>query len=97
MHKLFHPQLSKQVIIGTKSKSRRSLFESINLNFQYQTANIDEKNVPNLKNDKYDALKIAIAKADYLSNRNKGKIIVTFDTRYSSAYVAGASRCFPRC
>lgn len=97
MHKLFHPQLSKQVIIGTKSKSRRSLFESINLNFQYQTANIDEKNVPNLKNDKYDALKIAIAKADYLSKRNKGKIIVTFDTTIlfnkKTVYKCSTPRC----
>ena len=69
MHKLFHPQLSKQVIIGTESKSRRSLFESINLNFQYQTANIDEKNIPNLKNDKYDALKIAIKSSLFIKTQ----------------------------
>jgi septum formation protein len=80
MNKLFHPQLSKQVIIGTKSKSRRALFKNINLKFKYRAANIDEKNVQNLKNDKYDALKIATAKANYLSSRNKGKIIITFDT-----------------
>ena len=80
MNNLFNPQLTKQVIIGTKSQSRRKLFKMMNLQFQYRSANINEKAVSNLKNDKYDALKIARAKATHLSKKNKNKIIVTFDT-----------------
>ena len=52
----------------------------MNLKFQYRSANINEKAVKNLKNDKYDALKIAKAKATHLSKKNKNKIIITFDT-----------------
>ena len=80
MNNSLNPQLTKQVIIGTKSQSRRKLFKMMNLNFQYRFANIDEKAVINLKNDKYDALKIAKAKATHLSKRNKNKIVITFDT-----------------
>ena len=80
MNNLFSPQLTKQVIIGTKSKSRRNLFKNLKLKFNYRSANIDERKVSNLKNDKNDALKIAIAKAKYLSSKYKDKIIVTFDT-----------------
>jgi len=80
MNNLFNPQLTKQVIIGTKSKSRRKLFKMMNLKFHYRSANINEKAVKNLKNNKYDALKIAIAKGTHLSIKNKNKIIITFDT-----------------
>ena len=80
MNKLFNPQLTKQVIIGTKSQSRRKLFKMMNFNFQYRSANINEKAVKNLQNNKYDALKIAKAKATHLSKKNKNKIIITFDT-----------------
>ncbi len=80
MNNLFNPQLTKQVIIGTKSQSRRKLFKMMNLKFQYRSANINEKTVKNLKNDKYDALKIAKAKATHLSKKNKNKIVITFDT-----------------
>ena len=80
MNNLFDPQLTKQVIIGTSSQSRRKLFKMMNLQFQYRSANINEKAVRNLKNNKYDALKIAKAKASHLSKKNKNKIIITFDT-----------------
>ncbi len=80
MNNLFNPQLIKQVIIGTKSQSRRKIFKSMNFRFQYRSPNINEKKVKNLNNDKYDALKIAKAKAEYLSNKYSNKIIVTFDT-----------------
>jgi septum formation protein len=80
MNNFINPQLTKQVIIGTKSQSRRKLFKMMNLKFQYRSANINEKAVKNLKNDKYDALKIARAKASHLSKKNKNKIIITFDT-----------------
>jgi septum formation protein len=80
MNNFINPQLTKQVIIGTKSQSRRKLFKMMNLKFQYRSANINEKAVKNLKNDKYDALKIAKAKATHLSKKNKNKIIITFDT-----------------
>ena len=80
MDNLFNSHLFKQVIIGTKSQSRRSLFQKLNLRFQYQNANIDEKKVRNLRNNKFDAIKIATVKAKYLSVKNKNKIIVTFDT-----------------
>ena len=80
MNNLFNPQLTKRVIIGTKSQSRRKLLKMMNLKFKYQPANINEKDVKNLKNDKYDALKIAKAKATHLSKKNKNKIIITFDT-----------------
>ena len=80
MNNLFNPQLTKQVIIGTKSQSRRKLFKQMNLKFQYRSANINEKAVKDLKNNKYDALKIAKAKATHLSKKNKNKIIITFDT-----------------
>ena len=80
MNNLFTPQLTKKVIIGTKSKSRRSLFKNLNLKFNYRSANIDEKQVSNLKNNQNDALKIATAKAKHLSSKYKNKMIVTFDT-----------------
>tara|TARA_Y100000996_G_scaffold357411_1_gene298639 strand:- start:185 stop:778 length:594 start_codon:yes stop_codon:yes gene_type:complete len=80
MDNLLNPQVSKQVIIGTKSKSRRDLFRKLNLKFNYRSANIDERNVLKLKNNKFDALKIATAKAIHLSSKYKNKIIVTFDT-----------------
>ena len=80
MNKSLNPQLTKQVIIGTKSQSRRKIFKLINLKFQYRSPNINEKKVKDLNNDKYDALKIAKAKAEYLSKKYSNKIIVTFDT-----------------
>ena len=80
MNNLFNPQLIKQVIIGTKSQSRRKIFKLMNLRFQYRSPNINEKKVKDLNNDKYDALKIAKAKAEHLSKKYRNKIIVTFDT-----------------
>ena len=80
MDNFINPQLNKQVIIGTKSKSRKEVLKKINMKFQYRSPNIDEKAVKNLKNDKYDALKIAKAKATHLSKKYKDNIIVTFDT-----------------
>lgn len=80
MNNLHNPQLTKQVIIGTKSKSRRDLFKSLKLDFKYKSPNIDEKKVANLNNDKFDAIKIATAKAQCLSTIHKNKVIVTFDT-----------------
>ncbi len=80
MDNFINPQLNKQVIIGTKSKSRKEVLKNLNMKFQYRSPNIDEKAVKNLKNDKYDALKIAKAKATHLSKKYKDNIIVTFDT-----------------
>ena len=80
MNNLYSPQLTKQVIIGTKSNSRKNIFKSLGLDFKYKSPNIDERNVANLNNDKFDAIKIATAKAHSLSAINKNKIIVTFDT-----------------
>ena len=80
MNNLYNPQLTKRVIIGTKSKSRRVLFKSLGLDFKYISPNIDEKNVADLNNDKFDAIKIAAAKARNLSAINRNKLIVTFDT-----------------
>ncbi len=80
MNKSLNPQLTKQVIIGTKSQSRRKIFKLMNFKFQYRSPNINEKKVKDLNNDKYDALKIAKAKAEYLSKKYSSKIIVTFDT-----------------
>ena len=80
MNNSFNPQLINQVIIGTKSQSRRKIFKLMNFRFQYRSPNINEKKVKDLNNDKYDALKIAKAKAEYLSKKYSNKIIVTFDT-----------------
>ena len=80
MRELINPQLTKQVIIGTKSKSRRKIFKMMNLKFQYRSPNINEKKVKNLNNDKYDALKIARTKAEHLSKKYRNRVIVTFDT-----------------
>ena len=60
MNNFINPQLTKQVIIGTKSQSRRKLFKMMNLKFQYSSANINEKAVKDLRNDKYDALKLSL-------------------------------------
>ena len=79
MNNFINPQLTKQVIIGTKSQSRRKLFKMMNLKFQYRSANINEKAVKNLNNDKYDAVKIAKEKAVHLSKKNRNKIIITFE------------------
>ena len=80
MNNFINPQITKQIIIGTKSQSRRKLIHDLNLSFKFQSANIDERKVKNINNKKYDALKIAEAKANHLSSRYKNKIIITFDT-----------------
>jgi len=80
MNNFINPQITKQIIIGTKSHSRRKLFHSLGLPFKFRSANINEQKVKNIKNNKYDALKIAEAKANYLSSKYKNKIIVSFDT-----------------
>jgi len=80
MNKYINPQVISQTIIGTKSTSRKKIFKDLNLNFKYRSANIDEKKVDDLNNKKTDALKIAKAKASYLSSKYKNKLIVTFDT-----------------
>ena len=80
MNNFINPQITKQIIIGTKSQSRRKLFHSLNLPFKFRSANIDERKVKNINNNKYDALKIAEAKANHLSSKYKNKIIVAFDT-----------------
>ena len=80
MNNFINPHITKQIIIGTKSRSRRKLFHSLNLSFKFRSANIDERKVKNINNNKYDALKIAEAKAKHLSMKYKNKIIVAFDT-----------------
>ena len=97
MNKSLNPQLTKQVIIGTKSQSRRKIFKLMNFRFQYRSPNINERMVKNLNNDKYDALKIAKAKAEYLSKRYSNKIIVTFDTtilfKRKTIYKCSTAKC----
>ena len=97
MNNSFNPQLTKQVIIGTKSQSRKKIFKSMNIKFQYRSANINERKVKNLNNDKYDALKIAKAKADVLSSKYRNKVIITFDTaimyRKKTIYKCGTIEC----
>jgi septum formation protein len=80
MNNFINPHITKQIIIGTKSSSRRKLFHDLGLSLKFRSANIDEKKVKNINNNKYDALKIAEAKAHYLSTKHKNKIIITFDT-----------------
>ena len=80
MNKSFNPQLIKQVIIGNKKANQEKNFKINEPKFQYRSPNINEKKVKDLNNDKYDALKIAKAKAEYLSKKYSNKIIVTFDT-----------------
>ena len=80
MNNFINPHITKQIIIGTKSQSRRNLFHSLNLSFKFRSANINERKVRNINNNKYDALKIAEAKASNLSKKYKDKIIVAFDT-----------------
>ena len=100
MDKSLNPQLTKQVIIGTKSQSRRKIFKLMNLKFQYRSPNINEKKVKDLNNDKYDALKIAKAKAEYLSKKYSNKIIVTFDTtilfKKKTIYKCASPECCKR-
>ena len=97
MNNSFNPQLIKQVIIGTKIQSRRKIFKLMNFRFQYRSPNINEKKVKDLNNDKYDALKIAKAKAEYLSKKYSNKIIVTFDTtilfKKRTIYKCGNTEC----
>ena len=80
MNNFINPHITKQIIIGTKSPSRRKLFHNLNFSFKFRSANIDERKVKNINNNKYDALKIAEAKASHLSKKYKNKIIVAFDT-----------------
>ena len=80
MNNFINPHIAKRIIIGTKSASRRKLFHDLNLSFKFRSANIDERKVRNINNNKYDALKIAEAKARHLSKKYKNKIIVSFDT-----------------
>ena len=97
MNNFINPHIAKRIIIGTKSASRRKLFHSLNLSFKFRSANIDERKVKNINNNKYDALKIAEAKASHLSRKYKNKIIVTFDTtilfRKKTIYKCDNQRC----
>ena len=97
MNNFINPQITKQVIIGTKSSSRRKLFHDLGLSLKFRSANIDEKKVKNINNNKYDALKIAEAKAYYLSKKHKNKIIITFDTtilfRNKTIYKCDCEEC----
>ena len=97
MNNFINPQITKQIIIGTKSQSRRKLFHSLNLPFKFRSENIDERKVKNINNDKYDALKIAEAKANHLSSKYKNKIIVAFDTtilfRNKTVYKCDTEEC----
>ena len=97
MNNFINPQITKQIIIGTKSQSRRKLFHSLSLPFKFRSANINERKVKNIKNNKYDALKIAEAKANYLSSKYKNKIIVAFDTtilfRNKTVYKSDTKNC----
>ncbi len=97
MNNFINPQITKQIIIGTKSQSRRKLFHSLNLPFKFRSANIDERKVKNINNNKYDALKIAEAKANHLSSKYKNKIIVAFDTtilfRNKTIYKCDTEKC----
>ena len=97
MNNFINPHITKQVIIGTKSLSRRKLFLNLGLSLKFRSANIDEKKVKNINNNKYDALKIAEAKAHHLSNKHKNKIIITFDTtilfRNKTIYKCDCEEC----
>ena len=97
MNNFINPQITKQIIIGTKSQSRRKLFHSLNLLFKFRSANINERKVKNIRNNKYDALKIAEAKANRLSSKYKNKIIVAFDTtilfRNKTVYKCDTENC----
>jgi predicted house-cleaning NTP pyrophosphatase (Maf/HAM1 superfamily) len=55
MNNFINPHITKQVIIGTKSPSRRKLFYDLGLSLKFRSANIDEKKVKNINNNKYDA------------------------------------------
>ena len=48
MNNFINPQITKQIIIGTKSQSRRKLFHSLNLPFKFRSANINERKVKNI-------------------------------------------------
>ena len=97
MNNFINPQITKQIVIGTKSQSRRKLFHHLNLPFKFRSANIDERKVKNINNNKYDALKIAEAKANHLSSKYKNKIIVAFDTtilfRNKTVYKCNSEKC----
>ena len=97
MNNFINPHITKQVIIGTKSSSRRKLFHDLGLSLKFRSANIDEKKVKNINNNKYDALKIAEAKANHLSTKHKNKIIITFDTiilfRNKTIYKCDCEEC----
>ena len=97
MNNFINPHITKQVIIGTKSPSRRKLFHHLGLSLKFRSANIDEKKVKNINNNKYDALKIAEAKAHHLSKKHKNKIIITFDTtilfRNKTIYKCDCEEC----
>ena len=97
MNNFINPHITKQVIIGTKSPSRRKLFLDLGLSLKFRSANIDEKKVKNINNNKYDALKIAEAKAHHLSIKHKNKIIITFDTailfRNKTIYKCDCEEC----
>ena len=97
MNNFINPHITKQVIIGTKSPSRRKLFHDLGLSLKFRSANIDEKKVKNINNNKYDALKIAEVKAHHLSKKHKNKIIITFDTtilfRNKTIYKCDCEEC----
>ena len=97
MNNFINTHIAKRIIIGTKSNSRRKLFHNLGLFFKFRSANIDERKVKNINNNKYDALKIAEAKASLLSSKYKNKVIVAFDTtilfRNKTIYKCDSREC----
>ena len=67
-----HLEIGLTSIFGIGRSRAREICKALNIPCS--------KKVKDLNEDKYDALKIAKAKAEYLSRKYRNKIIVTFDT-----------------
>ena len=75
-------QFKNNLLIGTKSTTRRKLFKGAGLRFKYRSPEVEEekalqgKNIPVEK----QSLFIAKAKAKFLCKRHPGFYVVCFDT-----------------
>ena len=70
--------MKKKIILGSSSKFRESLLNTLNIEFESISPNIDESRLSN-ENPRDMALRLAIEKAKKISSQNSNTIIISSD------------------
>ena len=70
--------MKKKIILGSSSKFRKSLLNTLNIEFECVSPNIDETRLPN-EEPKDMAIRLAIEKAKKVSSEHRNAIIISSD------------------